>query len=308
LLLVVFSIVSDKSTISNLSPGFYSDENYFGQIMAVATITPIMFVGFDTIPQATEEMKFPMKKTKIIMFISILFGAAAYITLTTITASVIPEGYTSWIAYINDLNNVDGLLAIPTFYAVKELMGTGGLILLGVAVFAAILSCIIGFYMATSRLLYSLAKEKMIPSWFGKLNKKYKTPSNAIIFILLFSLIAPFFGRTALGWIIDMASVGAAIGYGFTSAAALKYAIKEKKVMTIITGTLGLVISTEILFLLLVPIDGLSCSLTAEPYICLIIWTVVGTVGFVYGIIKKKKNETKIEEIKEDKPEELKVV
>ncbi|MDO4418417.1 MAG: amino acid permease, partial [Eubacteriales bacterium] len=80
-----------------------------------------------------------------------------------------------------------------------------------------ILSGIIGFYMATSRLLYSMSREKVLPAWFGRLHPGYKTPANAIVFVLVIALAAPFFGRTALGWIVDMSSIGAAIGYGYTS-------------------------------------------------------------------------------------------
>ena len=47
-----------------------------------------------------------------------------------------------------------------------------------------------------------LKKEGVLPNWFGQLNKKYKTPENAIIFIMIISFFAPFFGRTALGWSI----------------------------------------------------------------------------------------------------------
>ena len=54
---------------------------------------------------------------------------------------------------------------------------------MGVAVLGAILSGIIGFYMATSRLLYSMSKERVLPAWFGRLGE-HNTPKNAIIFTL----------------------------------------------------------------------------------------------------------------------------
>ena len=160
---------------------------------------------------------------------------------------------------------------------------------MGIAVLAAILSGIIGFYMAASRLLYSMSKENVLPAWFGKLHPKYNTPANAILFILVISLIAPFFGRNALGWIVDMSSAGAAIGYGYTSAAALKYAIREKKTSTIVTGILGVVMSILFLVLLLVPIPMFNCSLGKESYICLVIWIVLGLV-FYLASQKKKAN------------------
>ncbi|MFR7442520.1 MAG: APC family permease [Sellimonas intestinalis] len=199
-------------------------------------MAPWAFVGFDTIPQAAEEFKFSPKKSKIIMILSILFGALVYIVLSTITASVFPSQYNNWVEYINDLPNLEGMLSLPTFHAASQLLGNTGLLFIGLAVLAAILSGVIGFYMAASRLFYSMAKENVLPLWFGKLHENYHTPANAILFIMAISMIAPFLGRNALGWIVDMSSIGAAIGYGYTSVAALKYAKKSKIFLIEITG------------------------------------------------------------------------
>ena len=140
--------------------------------------------------------------------------------------------------------------------------------------------------MATSRLLYSMAKENVLPAAFGKLHPKFKTPVVAIIFILCLSLFAPFFGRTALGWIVDMSSIGAAIGYGYTSAAAFKYALQEKRTSVMICGLLGIVLSCIFAILLLIPIPGLNTCLGKESYICLVIWCILGII--FYAIAKKR--------------------
>lgn len=177
---VIAALISDKASFANLSPGFYpvKDGSKLGGVLAVVAVAPWAFVGFDTIPQAAEEFNFSPRKTRVIMTISILFGAAVYVLLNTVTAMVVPEGYNSWVEYIDAVPELNGLIALPTFYAAKELLGNAGLILLGLAVLAAILSGIIGFYMAASRLLYSMSKEKFLPEWFGKLHKDYKTPYN----------------------------------------------------------------------------------------------------------------------------------
>ena len=274
-------------SFKNLVPGFYPGNSSIGGVLAVVAVAPWAFVGFDTIPQAAEEFKFSAKKTKIIMVLSILFGAAVYVVLNTVTAAVVPTGYENWAAYIGDLPNQEGLLSLPTFHAGYQLLGTAGVVFLGIAVLGAILSGIIGFYMATSRLLYSMANEHVLPRWFGELHKKYKTPSNAILFVLIIALIAPFFGRTALGWIVDMSSIGAAIGYGYTSLSAFKYAKQEKNRGIMATGIIGSVMALIFIILLLVPIPMFNCSLGKESYICLIAWIVLGA-GF-YFISKRRQ-------------------
>jgi hypothetical protein len=163
----------------------------------------------------------------------------------------------------------------------QQLLGKWGLLFLGLAVLGAILSGIIGFYMATSRLLYSMSKEKVLPAWFGKLDVRFKTPSNAILFVLVIALAAPFFGRTALGWIVDMSSIGAAIGYGYTSMAAYRFASRERNFGVMFTGIIGTIMALIFMILLLVPIPMFNCSLGRESYICLIIWIIMGVIFYI---------------------------
>jgi len=275
----IAAIVSEKVSWRDLSPAFYPNGSKIGGVLAVVAVAPWAFVGFDTVPQAAEEFKFSPKKTRILMILSILFGTAVYVILNTVTAATIPEGYSSWPAYIDDLGHLNGLISLPTFYAGYALLDTWGLVFLGVAVLGAILSGIIGFYMATSRLLYSMAKEKVLPSWFGKLGA-HNTPKNAILFTMAISLIAPFFGRTVLGWIVDMSSIGAAIGYGYTSLAAFRFARKEGNRSIQITGVIGVAMALMFCILLLVPIPMFNCSLGKESYLCLGIWVVLGILFY----------------------------
>lgn len=291
LIVTIAALLSPKASMGNLSPAFYpNSESKIGGILAVLAVAPWAFVGFDTIPQAAEEFNFSAKKTKVIMVIAVLFGAAVYVVLNTITAMVLPEGYSSWSSYIDAAPSLTGLLSLPTFHAAYVLLGRFGLIFLGIAVLAAILSGIVGFYMATSRLLYSMAGEGVLPAWFGKLHPRYKTPGNAILFILCIAVAAPFFGRTALGWIVDMSSLGAAIGYGYTSAAAFVFALKEKRTGIVITGGIGVLMSIIFCILLLVPISMVHCSLGKESYICLLVWILL---GILFKSFSKRTNKIK---------------
>lgn len=275
------ALFGSKASFSNLNPQFFPGKSKIAGVLAVVAVAPWAFVGFDTVPQAAEEFRFSQKKARIIMVISILFGATIYVVLNTITAMVVPEGYASWAEYVSALDGLTGLISLPTFNAAYELLGVAGLVFLGLAVLGAILSGICGFYMATSRLLYSMSKEKVLPAAFSKLHPKYKTPYVAILFVMGIALIAPFFGRTALGWIVDMSSLGAAIGYGYTSAAAAKYAKQEGNTGIFVTGVIGTVMAVAFAVLLLIPIPGLSCSLGKESYICLIVWVLLGLAFFL---------------------------
>lgn len=295
-LLLISALFSDHASISNLQPALVSDEAgnlNWGGILAVIAVAPWAFVGFDSIPQAAEEFNFSHKKSRMIMVASILIGALLYIILNTITAAVLPAGYDSWLSYIADTKldplpeSLSGLSALPTFNAAKLMLGDLGLVLLGVALVCAVLSGIIGFYMATSRLLYSMAKDDVLPSWFGKLHPKYNTPHCALIFVLVISLMAPWFGRTVINWVVDMSSIGAAIGYGLTSASAFVQMRRNGDATALMkaNAVLGTIFSVFFAALLVVPNPW--AYLGKESRIALAIWTVLGAVFFL--VSRKKK-------------------
>ncbi|MBR1919756.1 MAG: APC family permease [Spirochaetales bacterium] len=281
LVISIAALFRGRLSAAFLSPGFNPDNTAVAGILAVIAVSPWAFVGFGTIPQSAEEFRFSARKTQLIMILSILFGASVYVVLNTVTAAVVPEGYSTWVEYIRKLPELNGLLSLPTFHAGYQLLGAAGVIFLCIAVVGAILSGIIGFYMATSRLLYSLAKDSVLPAWFGQLHPKYRTPVHAILFTMCISMIAPFFGRTALGWIVDMSSIGAAIGYGYTSLSAFKFAREEGNRGIMASGILGSLLALFFCVILIIPIPVFRCSLCRESYICLIVWIFLGALFFL---------------------------
>mgnify|MGYP000242468633 CR=1 FL=1 len=272
-ILLIAAIVNPQVEFSNLQPVYPDSKTSWASIVAVVAIAPWAFVGFDSIPQAAEEFDFSPKKANGIMVFAILFGGFVYIVINTITASVMP-----WQAFM--AQNHDW----PTGEAVEFIMGKAGLIFLGVALICAVLSGIIGFYMATSRLLYSMSREKALPAWFGKIDPKSKTPKNAILFIMAISLTAPWFGREVLGWIVDMSSIGAAIGYGYTCLATLrtlKTNPQDRRPMLKLFAVVGAVFSLIFVLLLLIP--GMPSYLAPESRICLVVWSLLGIVFYFWS-------------------------
>lgn len=267
--LTVVALLNKDASIENLKPLFSPQNTAFGGILAIVAIAPWAYVGFDAIPQAAEEFNFSPRKALKIMIISILLGGLMYVATTTVTAIVYP-----W----------EDFIASGPFWAtgmaVEQLMGRIGLFILGIALMSAILAGIIGFYMASSRLLLSMARAKALPKWFNTIHPEYKTPSNAIKFILLISLITPWFGRQVLLWVVDMAAIGAAIGYLYTSASAFLMLRQEHgSKLRQFTSLIGVVLSLGFIVLLLVP--GMPAYLTLPSRIALLVWIALGVVFYV---------------------------
>ena len=294
LILVIAAIASPKTNWNNIGPiwgyiklpeGYESKVGFSGvmsSILATLAIAPWAFVGFETIPQAAEEFKFSFKKVIFIMIIAIIFGTFVYIANNTITAMVIEN----WPEYI--LNGGRW----PLLFAAQQILGKiPGSIILGAAVLSAILSGIMGFYMASSRLIFSMGREGYLPKVFGTVDKKHSVPQFAILFCLAISLVGPFLGRNALSWFVDMASIGTSIGFGFTCLAAFITMQKEKdgnifiKILTIA----GLVFAGVFIVIQLIPIGNLGVNFSIPSYIIFGIWIVLGAIFFLWQELAKKK-------------------
>ena len=241
-------------------------------ILATFAIAPWAYVGFDAIPQAAEEFKFSYKKVSFIMIVAIAFGCFVYISNNTVAAAALenwPERVmaSEWVLLV----------------AAEELLGTFGKVLIGLGVSCAVLSGIMGFYLASSRLMYSMSRDGYLPEWFGRVDKKYGTPKNAMLFCILVSLSGPILGREALGWFVDMSAIGASIGYLFTCLSTLITARREGDAAPFlkVTAAIGVAFSTAFMILQLIPIPGLSgVHFGTESYIMLAVWIVIGAIFY----------------------------
>ena len=293
----IATFIKNTKGFSSFFPPFAKNEDKnmtpVLQIINIISLAPWAFIGFcavSLLPGKSEfsDGSFPRKKSFKIMTAAILCGMCVYILLTLLATLSLPKGCENWTDYIQNLSSFSGDESIPTFYAVRQILGKGGVIILGLSVFAAILTGILGMYRAASRILLSLAEDNVIPSWFGKVNKR-GLPSNATAFIMIISLAIPFLGRTAIGWIVDVTTISAAIAYTYVSAGSFKIAQKENSLKFKILGILG-IISSIFFFLPLVPNPWTVNSLASESYLILSVWAITGLVIFRFVFQRDKEN------------------
>jgi len=290
--LAIAALFSGKTQLENLQPIWGFDKNaamaagattenidafahsgtvgILSAILATFSIAPWAYVGFDTIPQAAEEFKFSYRKVIFIMVIAIIFGCFVYTSNNTVAAVALEN-------WPDRVMTGEWVLLV----AAEEMLGSFGKVLIGTAVSCAVLSGIMGFYLASSRLLYSMAKDGSMPRVFAKIDTRFGTPRNALLFCLVISLSGPILGREALGWFVDMSAIGASMGFFFTSSSTLKKmkSSNDHKPTIKVLATIGLIFSLIFMILQLVPIPGLEgVHFCKESYLLLIVWIVIGIV------------------------------
>lgn len=172
-----------------------------GGIVTVLVAVPFLFVGFDVIPQSAGEINLPFRQIGKLVVVSVLAAAAFYIVVMVTVGSSLPR-------------DVLAEATLPAASGMTELWGSktfGNILVLGGI--AGILTSWNGFLLGASRLMYAMASSGMLPSWFAKVHPKYRTPSNAVLFIGGLSILAPLFGRQMLVWLVDAGGISIVVAF-----------------------------------------------------------------------------------------------
>ena len=270
-------------------PPFSPDHTPMGGVITIFALAPWAFVGFESITHSAAEAKFDLKKSFGIMLIALITAGAAYSFLALLAVTALPDGCATWVDYIKNLGNFDGIQSAPTFNAAYAALGNTGSLILGVAALCGMFTGLLGNFIALSRLMSSLADDGMVMGWFGKRNSD-NVPVNVIYITLAISVVFPFLGRTAISWIVDVTTVGATIAYAFASGAAWKSAKEEGNSLFKWTGFAGIVISILFAIEFLVPNLTSVQTLSTESYLILAAWGILGLITFRHILITHDTN------------------
>src|SRR5690606_18274967 len=196
-----------SGSAENMQPFF---EKGTAGLFTVIIMTPFMFVGFDVIPQAAEEINLPQKRIGQLLIFSVILAVTWYVAIIFGVSRILTPSEI-------DASNLVTADAMAKAFGDSRMMGNI-LVLGGVG---GILTSWIGFYIGGSRAIYALAKAGMLPKALGELHPKYRTPYKAILLIAVLSTIAPFFGRPALVWLVDAGGLSLVVAWSMVAASFL---------------------------------------------------------------------------------------
>ena len=255
-----------------------------GSVFKVACMTPFLFIGFDVIPQAAEEINVPYKKIGKIMLLSIFLAVAWYLLIIFAVCYIMPQS-----AIAQEMSSQNGLVSAKAIEIAFRSPLMGKVLIIGGL--CGIITSWNSFLMGGSRALYSMGESLMIPKMFGELGK-HKTPEAAIILCGIACVVAPFFGRGVLVWLVDAASFGCVIAYMFVSISfcilrkkkpemARPYKVKAGRFV----GVMAVLMAGFMTLLYIVP-ASFSAALVWQEWVVVGIWLALGVLFYFYS--KKK--------------------
>lgn len=275
--IVVGAAVQWMSNDLPLPPSFPEGVSPLAAMATVVAFAPWAFVGFDNVPQLAGEFKFSPRKALALLLWGV--SAATFIYMAMMVSTSIAVGRSR-----DDF--VDS--AWPPAEALTQLLGPVGLILMVVAVSMGVLTGLNGFFISTSRVLLTMGRMRMLPTAFARLSPRFRTPVAGILATTILCLIAPWFGRAALSWVVDMTSVGIAIAYFYTCYCAMQIGrtgrvrgmdtAQPRSTMLTLIGGGGCIIALIFLLILLVP--GSPGALSGPSLIALGCWVALGSLFY----------------------------
>jgi len=139
------------------------------------------FVGFEDIVNVAEETKEPSSTIPWAILISLGIAAVLYILTALVAVSAVP---------VDELSDSQAPLLLVVQ---KGWPWVPASLFTLIALFAIANSTLINFIMS-SRLLYGMSREGLLPGLFAKIHPKFRTPHWAILFILIVSLVLAMSG------------------------------------------------------------------------------------------------------------------
>ena len=178
----------------------------FTQFEAGLLIVLYAFVGFEQAVVPAGETKEPGRNLPKAIFITIAATTLLYFLVQLAFVSALPDGATDPKAPLIDLG---ALLA-----------GPAGAAALTLAAIASLAGSLHGIMTSTPRVSYALADRGDLPRWFGRVQPRFETPANSILFFAVFALALAISGSFV--WLAVVSTLARMIVYAVTIAALPK--------------------------------------------------------------------------------------
>lgn len=233
-------------TGTDVEPAEIPEMNKLLQMILAVAISPLIFIGIESISYSAEEFTFSRKRSFRILTAAVITAALVYLFLLLLSGPAGQFRFGNWV-----LPALLGLILISMF----------------------------GSLLALSRLTYAMARDNVISARFGERNKS-GAPANVILLIAVVSVFVPLAGETAAEWIVDVAVLGVTIACGVVSAATFKTARLDGDKTEIRTGLAGMILMICVLLGLLLPSLLSAGIMSAEPYLLFALWAILGLLVF----------------------------
>jgi basic amino acid/polyamine antiporter, APA family len=177
--------------------------NGLAGISSAAAIIFFAYIGFDAISTAAEETRNPQRDMPIGIIASLIVCTIIYVLV-----ALVLTGMVKW----DQFSGVADPLAKA--FSDRGMNWTAGVISFG-AVFATT-SVLLVFQLGQPRILFSMARDGLLPPWAAKVHPKYRTPHVTTILTGVF--VAGFAAVTNINEVVELCNIGTLFAFVLVAA------------------------------------------------------------------------------------------
>ncbi|KUF05584.1 APC family permease [Leucobacter sp. G161] len=267
--------------------GVEGEDSYVPVFLASALAGLFLFYGFEACGDVAEEVEDPARRIPKAMMMTILVGAVSALF-----------SFAGYVLAAPDLEGiVSGEIPDPIPAILEATLGTVGAKVFLVVTVLAFVSCVLSLQAAASRLLYSFARDGMLPghTWLSKVSPRTKVPTNALIVactVPALICVLIYFNDGILVPVTSFAILGIYVAFQMVVLASLRQRFKGwKPAGPFSLGAMGIVVNIAALaygvFAIILLAKPDSGGTFFQNYVVLIGLGVVLVTGLLYLFIAR---------------------
>jgi APA family basic amino acid/polyamine antiporter len=178
----------------------------FRGIQAGAAIIFFAFIGFDAVSTTAEECRDPGRDLPRGILLSLVICTVIYAAVALVVTGMMP--------YRELAGKADPLAFI---FVQRGHVGLAGVVSLGAVI--ATTSALMVYQIAQPRIFLAMSRDGLLGKWFGKVNPKHGTPSNATVFTGL--LVAAPAALLNIDEVVELTNIGTLFAFAVVCAAVM---------------------------------------------------------------------------------------
>lgn len=243
-------------------------------VLRGATTVFFAFLGFDVVSSSAAEVKNPKKNMPIGIIGTLIVAALLYMGVSVVLTGMV------------NYKQLD--VANPVAYALKVVNQGWVADLLSIGAIVGMSTMMLTMIYSSSRLIYSIGRDGLLPSFLGKIDK-HGLPENALWIVTI--VIAIMGGLFSLEELTSLVSIGTLLAFTFVSFGVIL--LRRRK--DIPEGDFKVPFYPVIPILSGLACIGMMCFLSVKTYIFASIWFLFGlfiycVYGYKHSKISKRNN------------------
>lgn len=142
------------------------------------------YVGFDAVSTAAEETKDPQKNMPIGIIGTLLICILVYVAVGAVLTGMFP---------FKELVGNQAFIDAPIAYSMRAIGKNFCAMLVSVGAIAGLFSVLLVLQLGTTRVLFAMARDNLLPDVFAKVHPKFQTPHVITVVVGIFTIVGTLF-------------------------------------------------------------------------------------------------------------------